>query len=147
MDGENNLFDIGDTAILCVDLQKCYYRPPINQLFPKLEENVTKVLAISRYLWFDFNLNLNNLRTTQLKGVKVCLWFMSDRRTSGISLPGFPGGHLYIRGRKTILGFLSPWNVQEKRIRNQSSSRTHLMASLGLDFMSICSKMNQTKIF
>ena len=50
MDGDNLLIDIGEkAAILCVDLQKCYYRPPITHLFPRLEENVYKVLDISRY--------------------------------------------------------------------------------------------------
>eukprot|EP00092_Neocalanus_flemingeri_P022645 GFUD01024563.1.p1 GENE.GFUD01024563.1~~GFUD01024563.1.p1 ORF type:complete len:195 (+),score=64.32 GFUD01024563.1:109-693(+) len=32
------------TALLCVDLQTCYYQPPITELFPNLEEVVVKVL-------------------------------------------------------------------------------------------------------
>eukprot|EP00090_Calanus_glacialis_P029362 TRINITY_DN47113_c0_g1_i1.p1 TRINITY_DN47113_c0_g1~~TRINITY_DN47113_c0_g1_i1.p1 ORF type:complete len:194 (-),score=60.36 TRINITY_DN47113_c0_g1_i1:55-636(-) len=32
------------TALLCVDLQACYYQPPITELFPNLENVVTKVL-------------------------------------------------------------------------------------------------------
>ena len=47
----DDFFNVGENAaLLCVDLQKCYYRLPINQLFPKLEENVTKVLAFIRYI-------------------------------------------------------------------------------------------------
>ena len=87
------------------------------------------------------NLNAKYLKTTWLKDAKVCLWFMWDRRTSGVSLPGFPGGHLCIQDRKRTLGFLSLLTVPGIRIRNQSSSRIHLMASLGQDFMSICSKI------
>ena len=33
-----------NTALLCVDLQTCYYQPPITDLFPKLEEVVSKVM-------------------------------------------------------------------------------------------------------
>ena len=48
---DDDLLNVGENAaLLCVDLQKCYYRPPINHLFPKLEENATKVIAMSRYL-------------------------------------------------------------------------------------------------
>ena len=32
------------TALLCVDLQACYYQAPITELFPNLEEVVAKVL-------------------------------------------------------------------------------------------------------
>jgi len=36
------------TALLCVDLQPCYYAPPIPALFPRLEEVATRVLAHCR---------------------------------------------------------------------------------------------------
>ena len=36
------------TALLCVDLQPCYYAPPIPALFPRLEEVVTRVVAHCR---------------------------------------------------------------------------------------------------
>ena len=35
-------------AVLCVDLQRCYYQPPITQLFPQLQERVTRLLAAAR---------------------------------------------------------------------------------------------------
>ena len=38
----------GSTALLSVDLQKCYYQPPITQLFPDLETNVSEVLGYCR---------------------------------------------------------------------------------------------------
>ena len=37
-----------DTAMLCVDLQTCYYQPPITELFPDLESVVSRVLAHCR---------------------------------------------------------------------------------------------------
>ena len=62
MDGDDKLFDIGEkAALLCVDLQKCYYRPPITHLFPKLEENVTKVLDISRYVICHCDFSLKHI--------------------------------------------------------------------------------------
>ena len=37
-----------DTIMLCVDLQTCYYQPPITELFPDLESVVMKVLGHCR---------------------------------------------------------------------------------------------------
>ena len=47
---EPNLPDISisSTALLCVDLQTCYYQPPITEHFPHLEEVVTSVLSHCR---------------------------------------------------------------------------------------------------
>lgn len=36
------------TAVLCVDLQHCYYSHPVPALFPGLERAVTRVLAHAR---------------------------------------------------------------------------------------------------
>ena len=40
--------DSQTTALLCVDLQKCYYQPPVSHLFPDLESMVSKVLHFCR---------------------------------------------------------------------------------------------------
>ena len=40
--------DSQTTALLCVDLQKCYYQPPVSHLFPDLESMVSKVLLFCR---------------------------------------------------------------------------------------------------
>ena len=40
--------DAQTTALLCVDLQKCYYQPPVTHLFPDLESMFGKVLSFCR---------------------------------------------------------------------------------------------------
>ena len=40
--------DAQTTALLCVDLQKCYYQPPVTHLFPDLESMFGKVLGFCR---------------------------------------------------------------------------------------------------
>ena len=48
MDSDMDKIFSGSTVLLCVDLQVCYYQQPVTQLFPRLEENVEKVLTFCR---------------------------------------------------------------------------------------------------
>ena len=66
---EDTNLNISSTALLCVDLQKCYYQPPITQLFPSLEENVTKVIKVCR----NKNVKVVHVRQEDLYGVSKWL--------------------------------------------------------------------------
>ena len=62
-------FAINKTALLSVDIQKCYYQPPITQLFPSLEENVTKVFKVCRIS----NVKVVHVRQEDIEGISKWL--------------------------------------------------------------------------
>ena len=52
------------SVLLCIDLQTCYYQPPITELFPKLEQNVRNVLGFCR----DSKVQVVHVRQEDLRG-------------------------------------------------------------------------------
>ena len=107
MDNDNDLLNVGDNAaLLCVDLQKCYYRPPITQLFPKLEENATKVLDVSRYLkWLIWMQILKNYLNERCQGLPVIHVRQEDKWGQSPWLPWWSSLH---PGQEKNLGVPEP---------------------------------------
>ena len=55
------------SILLCIDLQTCYYQPPITELFPKLEQNVRNVLGFCR----DSKVQVVHVRQEDLRGTLI----------------------------------------------------------------------------
>ena len=55
------------SILLCIDLQSCYYQPPITELFPKLEQNVRNVLGFCR----DSKVQVVHVRQEDLRGTLI----------------------------------------------------------------------------
>ena len=127
-----------NAALLCVDLQKCYYRPPITNLFPQLEMNTSKVLSSFRYLIFDVYF-LFTIYILIYRGLRIYLWYTWGRRMFGAFPRFFLGGQPCIQDRKTTLGCQIHWTVLRRRKRSPSLSRIHLTASSEHACMSIYS--------
>ena len=74
------------TVLLCVDLQSCYYQPPVTELFPDLEENVRKVTTFCR----ESDIKVAHVRQEDVRGVSSWLDWWEELHPDQVDQLGVP---------------------------------------------------------
>ena len=74
------------TMLLCVDVQTCYYKSPVTELFPKLEQNVSKVLAFCR----ESEIKVTHIRQEDVRGVSDWLEWWEELHPEQVDDLGVP---------------------------------------------------------
>ena len=74
------------TMLLCVDVQACYYKSPIRELFPNLEENVCQVLAFCR----ESEIRVSHIRQEDVRGVSSWLEWWEELHPEQVDDLGVP---------------------------------------------------------
>merc|ERR1711953_9708 len=74
------------SILLCIDLQTCYYQPPITELFPKLEQNVRNVLGFCR----DSKVQVVHVRQEDLRGISEWLPWWEELHPDQVGDLGVP---------------------------------------------------------
>merc|ERR1712183_752057 len=74
------------SILLCIDLQTCYYQPPITELFPKLEQNVRDCLRFCR----DSKIHVVHVRQEDLRGVSEWLPWWEELHPEQVGDLGHP---------------------------------------------------------
>ena len=85
------------SILLCIDLQTCYYQPPITELFPKLEQNVRNVLGFCR----DSKVQVIHVRQEDVRGVSQWLPWWEELHPDQVDDLGRPSPLTCAKERQT----------------------------------------------